>query len=192
MRYLAGIALVCLGSCAFGDDDLQSLKVKETFWSFEVGFVEGKPWIGSEDARIGSMWQLSYVKPMARFRYKSNPAQGVFSAYYMPSRTSAFDGNPANTMYTYGIKAGARYWNEWIPGTNMFFDLGWGFSYSERTTQDLPNQINSTPYFGVGMMATIQGQEYIFSIRWHHMSNAATNDDNQGFNGIVYSVGIKF
>lgn len=192
MRQLAGIALILVGACAFGDDDLQQLRVKETYWSFEAGFVEGKAWIGSEDARSGSVWQLSYVKPEARFRYKSNPAQAVYSIYYMPSRGAALDGNPANTMYSYGIKVGGRYWNEWIPGWNTFFDIGWGIVYAERTTQDLPNQLNSTPYFGVGVIAECFGTECIFSIRWHHMSNAATNDDNQGFNGIQYSIGVKF
>jgi hypothetical protein len=110
----------------------------------------------------------------------------------MPTRAAALDGNPANTIYTFGVQVGGRYWNEWIPGWTTFFDFGWGISYQERTTQDLPNQLNSNPHFGVGVIAEYAGKEYIFAIRWHHMSNAATNNDNQGFNAIQYSIGVKF
>ncbi|MBS1711381.1 MAG: acyloxyacyl hydrolase [Armatimonadetes bacterium] len=192
MRFFAVAAGLALVGCAVADDDAQAWRIKESYWSFESGFNEGKPWIGSEDARTGSIWKLSYVKPESRFRYKSNPAQAVYSVYYMPTRTSAFDGHPANTMDTFGVQVGARYWNEWIPGVNMFFDLGWGLAYNQRTTQDLPNQINSTPYFGVGTMFAVGHQELIFAIRWHHMSNGASNNDNQGFNAIQYSLGVRF
>lgn len=192
MKIWSGMALLAAATAAMADDDLQTWRIKETYWSFEAGYNEGKPWIGSEDARVGSIYKVSYVKPEVRFRYKSNPAQIVYSVYYMPTRTSAFDGHSANTMDTIGFQAGARYWNEWIPGMNTFFDLGWGVAYNRHTTQDLPNQINSTPYFGVGTIFELGRQEFIFAIRWHHMSNGASNNDNQGFNAIQYSLGVKF
>ncbi|ARU41655.1 hypothetical protein CCB80_11085 [Armatimonadetes bacterium Uphvl-Ar1] len=198
MREISGMRLGLLG-CVVGfaavglaDDDRQAFRVKETLWTFEAGYSEGKAWIGSEDARFGSIYQLTYLKPEPRLRFKSNPAQALYGVYFMPTRAAALDGNPANTMYTWGVKLGARYWNEYIPGWTTFLDLGWGVSYAERTTQDLPNQLNSTPFFGIGVMTEYLGQEYVFSIRWHHMSNGATNNDNQGFNAIQYSIGVRF
>jgi len=197
MKGLAVIAIVSSISFAYADtpnvgDDLQKFRSTETYWMFEGGFNDGKAWLGGEDARPGTIWALSYVKPEPRFRYKSNPAQVVHSIYYMPTRTAALDGNPANTLYTYGYRVMARYWNEYIPGVNTFLDLGWGISWGNRRTQDLSNQLNSTPSVGLGIMFNSGGTELLFTVRYFHMSNAATNNENQGFNAFQYTIGIRF
>lgn len=188
------VASVCFASADTPKlgDDLQKFRSTESYWMFEVGYNEGKALIGSENARPGSIWALSYVKPEPRLRYKSNPAQIVHSLYYLPTRSGPLDGHPANTLYTYGYRVMARYWNEYIPGVNTFLDLGWGISWSSDVTQDLANQINSTPSVGIGTMFKSGGSEFIFTVRWFHMSNAATNNDNQGFNAIQYTIGIRF
>lgn len=191
---IMAIAAACSGSAqtSSANDDLQKFRASETYWSFEFGFNEGKALLGSEDARTGSIWAINYVKPEPWLRFRSNPAQIVHSLYYMPTSTSAFDGNEANRLHTYGYRVFARYWNEYIPGVNTFLDLGWGISWSNDTTQDLANQINSTPSIGLGAMFNVGKTELIFTVRWFHMSNAATNNDNQGYNAFQYTIGVRF
>jgi hypothetical protein len=192
MKLTAALLAASVTTITAASDDLQKFRITQTYWSAESGYNEGKAWIGSEDARYGHISQITYVKPEPRWRYKSNPAQAIYGVYYIHSRSAALDGNPPSTMDTFGIKLGARYWNEWIPGINTFFDIGWGLAYSQRTTQDLPNQINSSPFFGIGTIIPAGNTELILAIRWHHISNAATNNDNQGFNAIQYTIGVKF
>lgn len=185
---LCCLALACLCGVATAQTETPQLRVQSTYWTLETGYNQGLPFLGSEDARRGELFILSFAKPERAFRYKSSPAQMVQSLLFMRTRASGY---PA-TADTIGYRIGARYWNRMLPGTDTFIDVGWGLSYTNPRTIDLPNNLNSTPWFGVGLMHNFGGVELVIAIHYAHMSNGGTNNDNQGFNALQYTIGVKF
>ncbi len=182
------VAVVALSGSATAQNETPQLRVDTTYWSIHAGYNQGLAFLGSEDARRGELLIIEFAKPEPQFRYKSAPAQLVQSLTYLRSRAQGYP----PTTDTIGYRAAARYWNHIFPGTETFFDLGWGLSFTNPRTIDLPNNINSTPFFGVGILTEMGGIELIFAVHYVHMSNAGTNNDNQGFNALQYTIGIKF
>lgn len=154
--------------------------------------VVGQETLGSEDPRKGAMFSLNLARPEPRLTLWGNKAQLVTGAYLMTTRGGGWEGIPIEQLYTVGVTLAARYHNSWIRGLDTFIDFGWGISHSSFRTRDLDRHINSTPFLAFGAVIPYMGTEWIVRAEWFHMSNAGTGGNNQGFNSINYSFGVRF
>lgn len=64
---------------------------------------------------------------------------------------------------------------------SIYLDGGAGLSYASEEVPIDGTQFNFTPQAGVGISFDVgQNARLLTGVRWHHMSNARTNDDNPG------------
>jgi len=190
-RPVALASSLLLGAASFAQDAPRDPN-RENFWFVSAGTGFGQPVLGSEDIRRGGIYTVGLAMPWNGLKLFGHPGQFVAQGYYMFTKGGGFEDIPVNGLHTYGVLASARYHNHWFKGVDTFFEVGWGFCYSNHSTRDLDSLINSTPTFGIGA-SWAKGNDLVFAqIRWWHMSNGGTDGNNQGLNQIQYIVGVKF
>jgi hypothetical protein len=138
--------------------------------------------LGSSDVRLGGGISYAYSKSEPRFAAKFDTAQLVVEGYYDNTV-----GNGKHAPSDDSEAVGFLYYGRWFPKvgvstTRPFFDLGWGFQYADRPTHDLPSEINSTPFGDLGIAVPCGKDQFMFSVRYLHISNGGFVEPNRGQN----------
>lgn len=163
-------------------------------WYFTGFYGQAAQVLGTSDIRAGFGFAVGHGKPEPRFRYAALPAQLVYEFYVDTTQSPGVDLNPANRTYAVGALAISRwFWPVDKIGNYMFFDIGWGLQYADKTTVDLDSQLNSTPVIGFGgLFPLTNGNEFMLGVRLLHVSNAGTKGHNLGQNEILLTLGVRF
>jgi len=136
--------------------------------------------LGSSDIRFGGGVSYGFGRREPRFKWGPFRGQFLLNAYADHTWPLVEKGdNPPN--YSAGFLAGAR----WIAANNTanfapYLDFGWGFQLADRTTLDLPSELNSTPWAGTGIIFPVGKYEALFGFRFVHISNAGFVRPNRG------------
>jgi hypothetical protein len=137
---------------------------------------------------------VQYVLPWNRLRISHTPGDVLQEVFYMHAGWEA-DGRvslglPSN-FDGLGFLLGARY--DWsIGSTRMYADLGSGFVYLERRSEDLPGRFNFTPFLDVGFIISNGEHPITVGIRYMHLSNGGTVSPNPGQNQLMLDIGVRF
>lgn len=76
---------------------------------------------------------------------------------------------------------------------SIYFDGGAGLSYASDELPAGGSQFNFTPQAGVGVSIDVgRDARLLTGVRWHHMSNARTSDDNPGRDAAMVYAQLSF
>lgn len=147
--------------------------------------------LGSRERRSGFMVAVQRVRPERWLDDRSTPGLLVLEAYYQWSnRINALPEAGPVRQATFGFLALARYEDRRrVPGT--FVEFGWGLSFSDGITADLPSRFNSVPTVGGGFILPAGRREVYLGLRFMHFSNAGTKGSNNGQNQLHLTVGLR-
>jgi hypothetical protein len=186
MRFSLCSAFVALAAISAAQDSVENQHYLSAF----VG--KSALLLGSSEVRLGGGISYGYGKHEPRFENRFVTAQIVYEGYY--------DNTVGNGQHTRALDSdalGFLFYSRWFARTSSarprpFFDLGWGFQYADRTTPDLPSEINSTPVGDLGMAIPIGKRQIMASIRYLHISNAGFVKPNRGQNQIYLMGTLSF
>jgi len=155
------------------------LHLKDGHWRIEVqGLLGTNVGNGEHAGDVGFVTELEYETPFAQrwtFAFKAIPA-----LYYNQEKTS--DDNIGGV----GFGIGLRIYQRADERTGFFGEIGSGPVFHFNQFEGNGSNINFYTQFGVG---------YKFRSGWHvaakyvHLSNAGTDNDNDGVNNIVLAFG---
>jgi len=173
--------------------------------SEQIPFRTRSPWIlysyggrsavvlGSKELRRGGGLAIQYERPDPKMKSEDgHPGSLVLELYYEGTHGGRI-GTPISVrLDAVGITASALYrWNTKLAGIQYYIDLGWGIQAGNRTTRDLGSRINSTPLFGVGLSIGSPENELLVGLRFKHISNGGSVEDNNGQNQVVITLGRR-
>lgn len=162
---------------------------------FEVHLFGGQtlvPFLGDTDKRTNYGAGLVYSKPEPRLKYKTYAGELMQEAYYEHSHSpNQFQAGPSTTQAV-GYLAGARY--EWAHrgSVSTYLDLGLGLQVQNKSSDDVPSLVNSTPFVDFGLLFPDSRNPVSVGLRWLHISNARTKGQDAGQNQFFLDLGMRF
>ena len=160
---------------------------------FGAFFGQSQLILGSEDRRTGGGFSYAYGRPEPQFKWKSIPAQLVIEGYTDHTHSHGVDTERSNDTLSYGVLTYGRWrWPVTKRRVGIYFDLGVGLQYANRSTSDLDSRINSTPMMGFGGVFQFGSQELLLGVRFLHISNAGTDKPNKGQNQLFITAAVRY
>lgn len=188
---IRALAIACIGllSAILCADEQRY--VPEDGWVITIAPTAGQKWLGSEDLRRGTYYALQYSVQEPRFTFRGSDAQMVLEAYYQFTKGGTQPNADPNKVNAIGGLVLARYWRQFPQTLPTYFEVGMGVQLNDRVTTDINSYLNTTPVVGVGLIASIGGQEFLLGLRFFHISNGGTRRPNQGQNQLHFHIGAK-
>ncbi|MBX3118495.1 MAG: acyloxyacyl hydrolase [Fimbriimonadaceae bacterium] len=147
--------------------------------------------LGSEELRRGYTLGLQYELPNTRARLFGHNADLVLEGYYGNNRRGVLDLEPPSTLISAGVLVFFRFKKHLHGDTAYLVDLGWGLTYGSDRTRDLDSRLNSSPALSFWISHGPRHREFMYGLRYLHLSNAGFVGNNQGQNQIFLTFGIR-
>lgn len=147
--------------------------------------------LGSEELRRGYTLGLQYEMPNTRVRLFGHDAKLVLEGYYGNNSRGFLDLEPPNTLVSFGALAFYRFRKHLHGDTVWLIDVGWGLTYGSEKTRDLDSRLNSTPTVSLWVSHGPRNREFMYGIRFMHLSNAGFVGKNQGQNQVYLTFGVR-
>ena len=75
----------------------------------------------------------------------------------------------------------------------LFLELGAGILYTDLDPERFGSKLGFTPQGGIGLRYKIAHRSFLkFSYRFHHISNAGLDEDNNGIDSNFFFIGLSF
>ncbi len=155
------------------------------------GFGQSLTILGSEEERRGYTLGLQYEVPKTRIRAFGHNAQLVLEGYYGNNSRGVLDLEPPSRLVSAGFLAFYRFRKHLDGDTAYLFDIGWGLTYGNAKTRDLDSRLNSTPTLSLWISHGPKHREFMYGLRYMHLSNAGLVGHNQGQNQLYFTFGIR-
>ncbi len=183
---MAAIVLVAVcGVSVAGAQDGSGVSPKAHYLG--VDSVRSVLILGSDDSRSGYGISYGYGKPDRGLKCVFGKGERVSEVYLERTHSRGVNTDKANDTYALGGMVIARYWHR-----HTYFDAGFGIQLENKTTNDLTNNLNSTPMLGGGMVFNSGGRSYLLGFRFLHISNGGTRQPNPGQNQLVINFNLRY
>lgn len=152
------------------------------------------PFLGDVDRRNNALGGITFVKPDRWLRIRRWKGELVQELYYEHSISIGRKSPniPRSHYDAVGYIFGARYTWMLPRRFRLYADIGWGAQYLTRTTHDLSDRFNSTPFADVGTWIGAGKHQVSVSLRLLHSSNAGLVHPNVGQNQLFVMLGMTF
>jgi len=147
--------------------------------------------LGSRDHRVEGGFSYAAVKREPRISFGSTHGGILYDSYFEYSHGVGPQW-PADDAEAIGGLVMARWSNGSAhSGQGFFTDIGVGLQMADRSSYDLPSELNSTPAADLGVQLPISHRSCQIAVRYLHISNAGTYKPNRGQNEFFLMFSVK-
>jgi hypothetical protein len=157
-------------------------------WRVFSGGAVSQTQFGSQDRRFGLLVGVERSRYEKRLSIGKTPVQEALEGYLLFSHGGGFSNVPRDSTGAVGALYSLRLSTLASRPYGVGLQLGWGLQLANKPTFDLDIRANSTPTAGVRVWI----EDFSFTLRLMHISNAGTVMPNRGQNQWQFLLGYQF